>query len=271
MALPFSLIVLDLDGTLNNDDKEISPETLRALMRAQQQGVRVVLASGRATGGFTRERHWLQLDQYAGLLITYNGALVLRADTDELLFDASIPAALAREYVQHVQALPVNPIVDDGQQFYTEDAESFQMEYESRNNGMPIQVVPQLAQAITFSPAKVLVAAPPEVLERHREAAMTPFAGQLEGVLSAPFYMEVTLPGVGKRPALERLCAGLGVAPEQVLAFGDGANDVDMVRFAGHGVAMGNGCEAILQAADEVTASNNEDGIARVLGRFFQE
>jgi hydroxymethylpyrimidine pyrophosphatase-like HAD family hydrolase len=88
-------------------------------------------------------------------------------------------------------------------------------------------------------------------------------------VQSAPWFYEGTIKGVSKLSALEHACDKLGIDRREVMAFGDAQNDMSMLAFAGYGVAMGNACDELKAMADEITATNNEDGIAVTLARHF--
>ena len=96
-----------------------------------------------------------------------------------------------------------------------------------------------------------------------------PFRDQVTFVRTAPYYIEAIPVGTSKASGLSNVCKGLGIDPSEVIAFGDAENDLEMIQFAGHGVAMGNACNALKDAADEVTLTNNEDGIAHTLNHLL--
>ena len=98
-----------------------------------------------------------------------------------------------------------------------------------------------------------------------------PFRDQVTFVRTAPYYIEAIPVGTSKASGLSNVCKGLGIDPSEVIAFGDAENDLEMIQFAGHGVAMGNACDALKNAADEVTLTNNEDGIAHTLNHLLFE
>ena len=119
----YKMIALDLDGTLNNDEKKITEKTREALLSVQQHGVTVVLASGRQAPGLAREAQALDLKDYHGLLLSYNGGRIQDATTGEVLFDQAIDRATALRFLRHLEAYPeLSPIVDDGESIFTTDA-----------------------------------------------------------------------------------------------------------------------------------------------------
>ena len=258
----YKMIALDLDGTLNNDEKKITEKTREALLAVQQHGVMVVLASGRQAPGLSREADALDLKDYHGLLLSYNGGRIQDATTGEILFDQAIERATALRFLRHLEAYPeLSPIVDDGESIFTTDA-----------NRHKIEIVENIADAVEargFSPVKILTAAPNEILVPRLADIRRGFEDELSFVQSAPWFYEATVKGVSKSSSLARVCERLGIERSEVMAFGDAQNDMSMLDFAGRGVAMGNACPELKEMADEITLSNNEDGIAASLTRHF--
>lgn len=265
----YRMLALDLDGTLNNDSKVITERTRNALLAVQEQGVIVVLASGRPSPGLKRESDALMLKKYNGLLSSYNGGRVVEAATNNILYEKGLTREMAVRLLKHMEAFPVTPIVDNGIDYYTADRKAFMVEYESRLNNLGIKVVNNVAGDLDFDPVKVLAAAPKEILLPIAGQIMEPFLEEMSFVQSTPFFLEATWKGVNKASSLQAICERRNIRPEEVIAFGDEQNDIRMLQFAGLGVAMGNASEKLKAVADEVTLSNNEDGIAHVLEKYF--
>ncbi len=262
------IISLDIDGTLYTSDKKISPETKSALLRAQEKGCILVLASGRPTAGLVPIAEKLDMQKFHGMLIAYNGGVVIDTTTQEKIFSKTIPSKLTKKLLKNLEKFPVNPIVDDGETIFTTDAESFQVPYESQSNHLKIKIVENVHDAVDFSPAKVLIAAPSDILQKNIPAITEPFKGELDFVLSAPVYLEATLPGISKADALKKACEVLKISTDDIIAFGDAQNDIPMFKVAGYGVAMGNACEELKKLANDITLTNDEDGIARALEKL---
>lgn len=259
------IISLDIDGTLYTSEKKISPETKKALLRAQEKGCILVLASGRPTAGLVPIAEQLEMQKFHGMLLAYNGGVVIDFTTGEKIFSKEIPNDLTKKLLKHLENFPVNPIVDDGEKIFTTDAESFQVPYESQSNHLKIKIVENVHDSVDFSPAKVLIAAPEKILQENIPAITEPFKGNLDFVLSAPIYLEATLPGISKADALKKACEVLKISTEDIIAFGDAQNDIPMFEVAGYAVAMGNARDELKKIADKITATNDEDGIARAL------
>ena len=261
----YKLIALDIDGTLLNDGKEITPKTRDALIQAQIKGSRVILASGRPIAGLVGFAKELEMDKYGGLLLGYNGAKVVKMTTNETLVEFSIPNEIVVEFLRKLERFDVVPFIDDGKRMYVKDSDGFQVKYEYTTNSLEPLLVENIARALELdklNPAKVLIAAPPEVLSPIIADITSGYEEQFSFILSAPFYLEMTMKGVNKADALKQTCEQLNISKEEVIAFGDAQNDCTMIEYAGKGVAMANSCEELLKLADETTLSNNDDGIA---------
>lgn len=258
-------IFLDLDGTLNNDEKQITPRTKAALMAAQGRGIRLVLASARPGPGLYRERDALEMEKYGGVLMSYNGGRIVEAATGKLLFETAMEQETARSVLRFFKTLPVTPILDDGKEFFVTDAGGYKVAYECKNNGMLCREVEDLSEYLCFSPVKILMSVLPEQLHEVQRTIAAQLPPSLSVVQTAPFYLEVIPSAIHKGQGLLDTCKALGIAPGQSVAFGDAENDIPMLRSAGVGVAMGNAGQLVKEAADTVTGTNNEDGIAQWL------
>lgn len=267
-------IALDIDGTLTDDAKNITPRTREALLRAQDKGIELVLASGRPVSGLTRYADELRLRERGGLMVSFNGGAVTDARTDEVLDRTELTADECRRVVEHLRGFDVVPMLYEGPYLICADPYDAWIRqggrcvdivrFESRTCGLRVREEDLLAWS-DHSTAKVLCAASDTYLaDRWRDLA-APFEHELSCVFTSPVYFEFCPAGVNKGAALRRALPRIGVQMSQLLAFGDSGNDVEMLREAGLGVAMGNAIPQALEAADRTTLTNNEDGIAAVL------
>ena len=263
--MDYKLVAMDLDGTLNNDQKNIDPRTRITLNRAQRFGVRLLLASARPLPGLYRERDILDLASHGGLLMAYNGGLIAEAGSGRVLSSTAMDREAARQVLRALEELPVTPILDDGCVFYVVSAEGYKVQYECMNNNMRCVEVANLADAMDFAPCKILMSVQPDAIREVQKAIASLLPGDLTVVQTAPFYLEVIPAAVNKGVGLRAACAALGISPEETIAFGDSENDIEMLRTAGMGVAMANADYAVKKAANMITFSNNEDGIAVAL------
>jgi len=272
-------VLLDLDGTLLNDQKMISPKTKETLLSLQANGIRVVLASGRPKRGIEPFATELKLEQYGGLIVSSNGACVTDATTGETLFEQAIDRDVARAILDHLTGFDVIPMLNDETYMYVNDVFSGMLElngepfniikYESRGGRFQLREEPRLADAIAFPVYKILVAGQPDYLQANVDDMSQPFNQQVTGMFTANMYYEFTDYGIDKARALDHVFQQVGIARDQTIAFGDGHNDRSMLEYAGISVAMDNAVDAIKAIATDVTRSNNEEGIAHHLARYL--
>ena len=267
--MKYKLIAMDLDGTLNNDQKQITPVTRDALMAAQRAGVRLALASARPSPGLFRERDALRLQDHEGILMSYNGGRIVDAGSSRVLFETSMDIEETRSVLRFLEQMPVTPILDDGVQFYVTDKTAYKVDYECYNNRMECTEVKNLADFLHFAPIKILMSVQPEELPAVQAQIAAFLPESLTVVQTAAFYLEVIPKVINKGQGIRDICKTLNILPEEVIAFGDAANDIPMLQAAGVGVAMGNADAAVKEAADLITLSNNEDGIAAALARLL--
>lgn len=273
-------IVLDLDGTLLNEQKLMTTRTKEKLIEAQKKGIKVVLASGRPMSGMLHLAEELEMDQYEGYLVSYNGSIVYDVKTKEIIFDQGVSVEITHKILDHLEQFDVLPMIESNGIMYVKDAffdidypipsgRTHIVEYEARGGNFKINEVEDLKTVVNQPINKILIAGNPTYLEENYEAMKAPFTPQTTIAFSAPFYFEYTDKGINKARALNEFLPKLGIEAENVIAFGDGENDRSIIEYAGIGVAMGNAVQEILDIADEVTNTNDEDGIAEMLNRFF--
>ncbi|MDO4487675.1 MAG: Cof-type HAD-IIB family hydrolase [Eubacteriales bacterium] len=269
MKKKIRLIAMDLDGTLNNDEKAITRETKEMLMRAADDGVTLCLASARPAPGLYRECDELLMREKGGMLMSYNGGCIVDAASGEVLYRASMPFNETKEVLTKLKELPVTVILDDGVRFYVEDKNGYKVQYEASNNRMELTEVNDLARDITFSPVKILMSVDPEIIDGIKAEIAAFLPEDLTVTQTAPFYLEVIPKTINKGAGLREICRILGIGIENTISFGDSENDIPMILAAGTGVAMGNASDEVKSKADFVTLSNNEDGIAFALKKFM--
>lgn len=268
--MKYKLLVLDVDGTLLNDEREISKRTLAALLKLQQMGVRIVLASGRPTYGLMPLAKTLELGNYGGFVLSYNGCQIIKAQNGEILFERRInPEMLPYlEKKARKNGFAIFTYHDDT--LITDSPDNEYIKNEALLNNLKIIREDEFSTAIDFAPCKCMLVSDKEKaligLEQHWEKRL---AGTLDAFRSEPYFLEVVPCGVNKANTLGALLEHLGVTREEVIAVGDGVCDVTMLQLAGMGVAMGHSQDSVKVCADYVTASNEEDGVALAVEKLI--
>ncbi|NHD18802.1 MULTISPECIES: HAD family hydrolase [Actinopolyspora] len=265
------LVASDIDGTLLDPAERVTARTARSARSVDASGTPLVLVTGRPPRWVPRIVDSLGV---AGTVVCANGAVIYDAAADTVLHSSDVDPVTLRDVTKSLrEALP-------GCSFGVERAtggardrvdEQFLAESDFHRcwPNPDLQVVP--VDELVGAPAgKLLV-----LHERMTSAQMAVVAEELVGSRLQVTYstgsglLELSAPGVNKATGLARVADDLGIATSDVLAFGDMPNDIPMLEWAGHGVAMGNAHPDVRQAADEVTASNEVDGVAAVLDRWW--
>ena len=256
-GLAFDLGAFDLDGTVLRRNRRITRSTVTALQRLRERGMRLVVATGRR---FESAR------EYAGKLgfaeddpvICYGGSMV-RTINGETLLHRTLPQDLSVEALEWAAVRDLHArVFVDGHTITSPDIPSARPEPDASVVDSPADWLRNSRKV----PTKLVIVDRPDEIRGWLGEAKSAFAGRLFVTRSLPHYVEVgSLEGT-KAAALGFLCERWGIEPERVLAFGDADNDIDMLRFAGHGVAVGGMSGEVREAADKVVPGVDEDGVA---------
>ena len=268
--MKYKLLVLDVDGTLLNKQKEITPRTLATLLKVQQMGVHIVLASGRPTNGIMSIAEKLELNHYGGYVLSYNGGQMINVQTGELLFEKRIDP----EWIPYLEKKAKKnnfAIFTYHKDFIlTNKPENPYVIQEAQLNNMRVIGANNFAEAVDFAPCKcVLVSDDTETLiglENHWKKRLD---GVLDAFRSEPYFLEVVPQFINKGNTLGVLLTKLSIQPEEVIAIGDGICDVTMLQLAGIGIAMGNAEDSVKACVDKTTLSNEEEGVAIAVERII--
>lgn len=255
------LIATDLDGTLFGRDLTVSDRNKRALALAHAAGVHVVMATGRMF------RSTLPYARECGVqtpLITYQGALIRDHQTHEDIWHHTIPTPLAQEALLALveTGLHVNVYVNDELLIERQTAES---ELYCSVSRIEPRIVPSLAEALATEPTKIVAIGTVDGISRWVPALQERFGPRLYITESIPIFLEIAHPAICKSVALRHVAERLGIQREEIVAFGDGVNDLDMLEYSGLGVAMGNAPDRVKAIADRVAPSVAQDGVAQVI------
>lgn len=267
--MAYEMLVLDIDGTLTNSEKKISHTTKEAIMAIQQRGHHVVLASGRPTPGIMPIAKELRLKEFGGYILSFNGAKVLNCKTMEVIFQNTIPSNLIPDIYKTAVEEKVGIISYDENSIITSSDIDPYIEKESTINHMPIKVVDDFPSYLDYPVNKCLMTGEPKYLAEVEIRMKKRFGDKLSIYRSEPFFLEVMPKNIDKANSLKKLLDTLHMSKEQMISCGDGYNDLTMIQYAGKGVAMGNAQKEIQEAADYITLTNDEDGVAHVIDKFM--
>ncbi|MDU4959312.1 MAG: Cof-type HAD-IIB family hydrolase [Sporomusaceae bacterium] len=258
------LVALDMDDTLLNKQAAISTRNAAAIRRAAAAGVTVTIATGRMFRSARPFAAGLGLDVP---LITYNGALIRGAVSGETLLDRPVDAAVAAAVLALFQEKGwyIQTYVDDV--LYVAEKNAQSAYYEKLAN-VTATALGDDFYTRSQAPSKMLAMAEPAQVLEMQQLLRELFGDRLYLALSKPTYLEMVNPAVNKGTALAFLAGRLGIDPSQVMAVGDSFNDLDMIGYAGWGVAVGNAPDAVKQKAQAVVADHDHDGVAEAFEQF---
>lgn len=270
----YQILALDLDGTLTNSKKEISRPTLEALIHIQEQGKKVVLASGRPTQGVLPLAGQLNLDCYGSYILSFNGGRITDCRSREVIYNKTLPMDIVAplfNIVDKYRGQGVDIVGYTSDMLLSGGSTNRYSELESHINHMPIKSVDDFPSHITAPVNKFLVTGEPDVIQEVKAEVADSFRSYLYIYLSDPFFLEIMPPGIDKAHSLLRLLTSIGLTADEMVCCGDGYNDVTMIETAGLGVAMANAQPLVLEKADYITKSNDEDGVLHVIEKFMMD
>ncbi len=270
MNTNYEIIALDLDGTLLDDKKQLTPRTEAAVNAVIRAGKRVILATGRPPNGVMPTADRFRLRENGGFILSFNGGMITDCRTGEILYRCPIPQeynTLLAETAEREQ-VAIMTYSERGDCIYASAADDPRIAIVARNNRMRVYPV-NMRTHNDFPSQKFLMLAEESHLARVEERMRETWKGKLSIYRSEPFILEIVPDGIDKSVSLRHLLERLSLTPDRLIAFGDGYNDAGMLTFVGLGVAMENAVPPTKAAADLVTASNNNDGVALVLEKYI--
>lgn len=262
--MTYKLVALDLDGTLLPFYGAISARTKQVIRSAMDAGIVVVLASGRP---FPAMQPYVEELAITAPVIANQGCQIVLPDTLQVVYDVAIPFAPARLLLDYLQPRDLDVIVDIHDDVYVR-ASRFSEEFFDgfiRHRYCPTD---DLNGIMNEEPAKVLIIDAKEGHERLLPKLQARFGDQIRFIRAHPMFIEAIPLGVSKATALERVIGDLGISQEQTIAIGDADNDIEMVAWAGLGVAMGNASSGLMAVADHIAPPVDEDGAAVAIETF---
>lgn len=269
ILMKYKILVLDLDGTLTNKKKEITEHTRETLIRAQEAGVKIVLASGRPTYGIMPLARQLELDKYEGYILAYNGGQIIDCKTGELMYENVLDPAVYPYLYECAKSNGFQILSYKDEYIISENADDQYVQHEAFLNRMPSKTVEKFLDVINFPVAKCLIVGDPEPLAQLEPVMKKELESKMNVFRSEPFFLELVPKGIDKARCLAVLLEELGMTPDEMMACGDGFNDLSMIEYAGLGIAMANAQEVVRQAANYITLSNEEDGVAHAVEKFM--
>ncbi len=271
MQIMKKIFFTDLDDTLLNRQKEISPGNKRAIEKLLSQGHAAVISTGRALSSAIHSAEALGLIGENCYIICFNGGQIYDTGKKELLYSNSVPLEYVKPIFQEARTFDIH-IQTYSDTHVVCEKDTFDLQEYARLQNIPVQIVPDVTSALEHAPAKLLALdyRNPEKASKFRQHISRLYEGRLDVFMSNAFMVEMVPPHVNKGNAIHFLCHHLNIPIENSVAAGDAENDLTMIQAAHIGAAMCNGVDLLKEQADYVTKSDcDHDGVAEIIEKFI--
>lgn len=267
--MEYRILALDIDGTLTNSKKEITDRVKTDINKLYKKDIPVLLVSGRPTEGIYPIAEEIGLLEQKGYILAFNGGKIIDTVTKEVMYQKSIPNELVNELCDYAEKTDFAFLTYKDGKIITTKVDDQYVEIEARINKLEAVKIDNMRECAPESPDKFLLVGDPDKAEIIVKDMAKHFEGRLNIFRSEPFFIEIVPLGIDKAESLAVLLEKIGLKKEEMVACGDGRNDVTMIKYAGMGVAMENACEEVKEVSNYVTLSNDEDGVAVAIEKFF--
>lgn len=264
--MPYRLIALDIDGTIRTVSSPISDRAKAAIEHVRSAGAVVTLATGRTFESALRSANELDITTP---IAAFQGAQVSDPKTRRVLWRRPLTASMARRALAALEGWQVEVMAYHDDDVYVSRMTRFADGYRDRN-GVNVELVDDLRDIADWNLTRLLAVADEDTVSELNAHLRRTHGGELYVTRSLPHFCEILSPAGGKEKALSWICNCLGIERSEVLAFGNGYNDVPMLEWAGLGVAVGDGVDEAKDAADLVAPGIKEDGVALMLEEFLE-
>lgn len=272
--MKYKLICMDMDGTLLNDKKEVSERSIKAIEKAHNLGVKVVIATGRI---FVSAEFYGDIIGVKAPIISSNGACVRERDGEKAIYEENLGCENYELVLSLLKKYDIVPHFYTDDTIYTERIIHSSLSYKNANKTLPqnrqikIKLVNDWNKLFIEERPKIIKAMAVDLDGKRIKEAKAEFVSlnKFQIVSSFKNSFEIMAKETSKGNALKKICDYYGIARNEIISIGDNENDISMIRFAGLGVAMGNAESVVKEIADYITLSNEEDGVAKVIEEFI--
>lgn len=268
--MKYKMIVTDMDDTLLNSEGRVSEKNKEYIKKAQEAGIKFVLASGRPTFAMKDIAHELELDKYGSYILSYNGAIITECATERVWLEESLTVEDAHKLHDFSKEHNVNIITYIKDDIISEQKCEY-ADVEIELTGMPYRKVDCFKSEIEGPVVKCIMLENPEYLAEVEKKLKEGLGQNYSVAISKPFFLEIMKSGIDKGASLLKLADKIGIKASEIIACGDSYNDISMLEVAGLSIAVENAKEPIKEICDHIAPSNNNDAIAHVVERFIFE
>lgn len=269
LTMKYKAIALDLDGTLTDHNKKLPEANKEAVWAAIDKDVTVILASGRPLFGITPIADELELDKRGGYILAYNGGEIINCLNGDVIVSHELPRQCIDDICDYARANDVYALTySDGKIAAESDDDEYVLKEAFCNNTTIIKT-DDLKKYVDYPVNKFLVVGRHDKLVPVQEALLEHYSDVLDAFYSEDYFLEVVPKGVAKDKSLQQLLGKLSIKEDELIACGDGMNDIPMLKIAGVAAVMDNAYEEVKKYADYIAPSNDESGVADIIKRFI--
>lgn len=265
VLMKYKLVAADMDGTLLNSRGEITEATAEEIRKLAEKDVVFTISTGRPIQGVEKYKELLGL---TGPIITYNGAMIVNAKDNKVLFEQGLLREDARKIWELGQKYNTTMCIWAGNQLYGNRLDEKIHDYKKLSGVEPV-LAEDIEMLLDIGVTKILWYDEEEQIEVFLTQLSREMFCEVTYCTSKPTFLEFFNSKVSKAVAMEKIGGLLGITQEEMIAIGDGLNDLSMIQYAGLGVAMGNAAKEVKENAQFVTATNDDEGVKKVLAKFF--
>lgn len=263
--MKYKFVAVDMDGTLLNSRGEITPATAEEIRKLADKDVVFTISTGRPIQGVAKYRELFGL---TGPVITYNGAMIVNAEDNKVLFEQGLLREDARKIWELGQKYNTTMCIWAGNQLYGNRLDEKIHDYKKLSGVEPI-LADDVEELLELGITKILWYDEVERIEEFLAQLSSDMFCEVSYCTSKPTFLEFFSSKVSKAVAMEKIGEFLGISRDEMMAIGDGMNDLSMIQYAGLGVAMGNAAQEVKDNAQFITDTNDEDGVKKVLEKYF--
>jgi Cof subfamily protein (haloacid dehalogenase superfamily) len=267
--MKYKALALDLDGTLTDNNKKLPERNKEAIFKAIEKGVSVILASGRPLFGITPIAKELDLSSRGGYILAYNGGQIIDCKTGECLYEKVLPRDCMEDVCKFARENGVYALTYEDTTVVCESDEDPYVIKEAKCNYTTVKKVESLIDFVDYPVAKFLVVGEHTKLLPVQKAILEKYEGKVDAFFSEEYFLEVVPANVAKDESLKILLEKIGLKTDELIACGDGMNDIPMLKIAGLSVVMANGYDEVKKYADVIAPSNEECGVAQIIEDYI--
>ncbi len=266
----YKILFFDLDGTFLNSAHEVSQKNKQAFEKLSKSGIYAVPTSGRSDLSMQRIVKELNLKNIGSYMLCYNGGkLVKFQGEEEVIFSKQLSLPVAQKAFNLAKSIGLEPMAFNKTGVVACDIENKYVLFEKEISGLPVYKFDGDLNKLNVGINKILGSGDEAAVLKALDIIQREMGDEVDVYRSVPIFLEIVPKGVNKALGMQKLLKLLNIKPEQAVACGDGFNDLEMLEYAGLSLATGNAKDEIKQIASDVLPTNDEDGVAFAIEKYF--